>query len=216
MHGTDIADYANEFVPFQTYLLSGAFVSESIKAYGIPLHQFSWTIDKGKIVEPIDKVIPPEPPLLPLTLLKSTSFDNFDYQAIGFEFDILALVINGSPPSYASNGSRIQEFIIIDYDQNSSSSYDQKEYPSIRQGIINFRRKPTKLTLWEEFIDLYGNKLLKHLKELQEFPVIIARTVAKSKSSSGLSNRFGTTNQIDPPYPQAIALKTWYSKYTSP
>ncbi|KAH0775048.1 hypothetical protein KY290_012185 [Solanum tuberosum] len=31
------------------------------------------------------------------------------------EEDILALVINGSPPSYASNGSRIQEFIIIDY-----------------------------------------------------------------------------------------------------
>uniref|UniRef100_A0A3Q7JAS4 Replication factor A C-terminal domain-containing protein n=1 Tax=Solanum lycopersicum TaxID=4081 RepID=A0A3Q7JAS4_SOLLC len=186
MHGTDIAHYANEFVPFQTYLLSGAFVSVSIKAYGIPLHQFSWTIDKGTIVEPIDKVIPPEQPLLPPTLLKTTSFDSFDYQAIGFEFDILALVINGSPPSYASNGSRIQEFIIIDYE-----------------------RKPTKLTLWEEFIDLYGNKLLKHLKEHQEFPVIIARKVAKSKSSSGLSNRFGTTIQIDPPYPQAIALKTW-------
>ncbi|KAG5587783.1 hypothetical protein H5410_048217 [Solanum commersonii] len=62
-----------------------------------------------------EEVIPPEPPLLPPTLLKATSFDNFDYQSIGFEFDILALVINGCPPSYASNGSRIQEFIIIDY-----------------------------------------------------------------------------------------------------
>uniref|UniRef100_A0A3Q7EWT9 Replication factor A C-terminal domain-containing protein n=1 Tax=Solanum lycopersicum TaxID=4081 RepID=A0A3Q7EWT9_SOLLC len=131
MHGTDIAHYANEFVPFQTYLLSGAFVSESIKACGISLHQFSWTIDKGIVFEPIDKVIPPEPPLLPPTLLKITSFDSFDYQVIGFEFDILALVINGSPPSYASNlalvingsppsyasnGNRIQEFIINNYE----------------------------------------------------------------------------------------------------
>ena len=86
MHGTDVGHYANEFVPFQTYLLSGAFVSVSIKAYGIPLHQFSWKFDKGTIVEPIDKVIPPEEPLLPPTLLKTTSFDSFDYQAIGFEF----------------------------------------------------------------------------------------------------------------------------------
>ncbi|KAK6777779.1 hypothetical protein RDI58_024497 [Solanum bulbocastanum] len=70
-------------------------------------------------------------------------------------------------------------------------------------------KKSTKLTFWEEFIDLYGNKLLTHLKELQEFPVIVARKVAKPKSSSGLSNRFVTTIQIDPPYPQAIVLKTW-------
>nr|XP_025884857.1 uncharacterized protein LOC104645518 [Solanum lycopersicum] len=212
MHGTDVGHYANEFVPFQTYLLLGAFVSESIKTYGIPLHQFRWTIDKGTIVEPIDKVIPPEPPLLPPTLLKTTSFDSFDYQAIGFEFGTsqniftVALSKKKETPSYLNNLNMLTPSL---FSQNSSSSYDQMEYPSIREGIINFRRKPTKLTLWEEFIDLYGNKLLKHLIELQEFPVIIARKVAKSKSSSGLSNRFGTTIQIDPPYPQAIALKTW-------
>uniref|UniRef100_M1A443 Uncharacterized protein n=1 Tax=Solanum tuberosum TaxID=4113 RepID=M1A443_SOLTU len=79
-----------------------AYVTESTKAYGNLLHEFTWTIDKGTIVEPIEQVIPPEPPLLPPTLLK----------------DILAFVINGSPPSYASNGSRIHEFIIIDYQSN--------------------------------------------------------------------------------------------------
>ncbi|XP_049394620.1 uncharacterized protein LOC125858882 [Solanum stenotomum] len=134
MYGTDITHYENEFVPFQTYLLSGAFVTKSTKAYGNPLHQFTWTIDKGTIVEPIEQVIPPEPPLLPPTLIKVTSFDSFDYQVVGFEFgtsqNIFTLILtnnsllyaryscpreNGSPPSYASNGSRIQEFIIIDY-----------------------------------------------------------------------------------------------------
>uniref|UniRef100_A0A3Q7FGA2 Replication factor A C-terminal domain-containing protein n=1 Tax=Solanum lycopersicum TaxID=4081 RepID=A0A3Q7FGA2_SOLLC len=124
MHGTDVGHYANEFVPFQTYLLLGAFVSESIKTYGIPLHQFRWTIDKGTIVEPIDKVIPPEPPLLPPTLLKTTSFDSFDYQAIGFEFGTSQNIFT-----------------------NSSSSYDQMEYPSIREGIINFRSDEIKPVL---------------------------------------------------------------------
>ncbi|WMV08691.1 hypothetical protein MTR67_002076 [Solanum verrucosum] len=51
-----------------------------------PIHQFSWTIDKDPIVEPIEQVIHPEPPLLPPTLLKVTSFNSFDYQAISFEF----------------------------------------------------------------------------------------------------------------------------------
>ncbi|KAG5586103.1 hypothetical protein H5410_046537 [Solanum commersonii] len=60
---------------------------------------------------------------------------------MGFKFDIIVFVINDSPPSYASNGSRIHH-----------------------HGL-----------------------------------------------SISLSNRFGTTIQIDPPYPQAIELKTWYS-----
>ncbi|KAH0691822.1 hypothetical protein KY289_019180 [Solanum tuberosum] len=126
-------------------------ISPNVSASWLLAHQgsaVSFSIPSRKLKYKLPcTVIPPEPPLLPPTLLKGTSFDSFDYQAIGFEFDILAFVINGSPPSYASNGSRIHEFIIIDY-----------------------QKKPTKLTLWEEFIDLYGNKLLKHLKELQDFP----------------------------------------------
>ncbi|WMV22175.1 hypothetical protein MTR67_015560 [Solanum verrucosum] len=86
MYGKDITHYEREFVPFQTYLLSMAYVTESTKAYGNPLHELTWTIGKGTIVEPIEQVIPPEPPLLPPTLLKVTSFDSFDYQAIGFKF----------------------------------------------------------------------------------------------------------------------------------
>ncbi|XP_049367397.1 uncharacterized protein LOC125832300 [Solanum verrucosum] len=185
-----------------------AYVTESTKAYGNPLHELTWTIGKGTIVEPIEQVIPPEPPLLPPTLLKVTSFDSFDYQAIGFKFDILALVINGSPPSYASNGSKIHHHRLSKCNRNQNA-YQNALQPNSTLLLKQQLKKPTKLTLWEEFIDLYGNKLLKHLKELQDFPVILARKVVKPKSSSGLSNRFGTTIQIDPPYPQAIELKTW-------
>ncbi|MCD9561479.1 hypothetical protein HAX54_020602, partial [Datura stramonium] len=93
---------------------------------------------------------------------------------------------NGSPSSYSSNGNIIQEFIIMDQ-----------------------QKKPTKLTLWEEFIDHYGNKLFTHLKQLNEFPVILAKKVGKPKSSLGLTNRFGTIIHINPPYPQAVELKIW-------
>ncbi|XP_070030814.1 uncharacterized protein [Nicotiana sylvestris] len=74
------------------------------------------------------------------------------------------------------------------------------------------QKKPTKFTLWEDFIDLYGNKLL---KQLNEYPVILARKIGKSLSGgssnkfNGLSSKFSTTIQFNPPYPQATELKSW-------
>nr|XP_009758172.1 PREDICTED: replication protein A 70 kDa DNA-binding subunit B-like [Nicotiana sylvestris] len=108
---------------------------------------------------------------------------------------VLAIVINGGPSTYAANGRRIQEFIIMDN-----------------------QKKPTKFTLWEDFIDLYGNKLL---KQLNEYPVILARKIGKSLSGgssnkfNGLSSKFSTTIQFNPPYPQATELKSWYYAFIS-
>nr|XP_016449796.1 PREDICTED: uncharacterized protein LOC107774686 isoform X2 [Nicotiana tabacum] len=73
------------------------------------------------------------------------------------------------------------------------------------------QKKTTKFTLWEDFIDIYGNKLL---KQLNEYPVILARKIGRSSSGSsnkfsGLSNKFSTTIQFNPPYPQAVELKSW-------
>ncbi|XP_070021499.1 replication protein A 70 kDa DNA-binding subunit A-like isoform X2 [Nicotiana tabacum] len=67
-------------------------------------------------------------------------------------------------------------------------------------------KKPTKFTLWEDFIDHDGNKLLELLKI--EYPIILAKKVARPKSSSGLTNKFSTRIEINPPYPQANALRT--------
>ncbi|MCE3216299.1 hypothetical protein HAX54_005942 [Datura stramonium] len=120
MFGTDITHYEDMFVPFQTYLVSVANVKESTKKYGNSIHDFTWVIYRSTIVEPIEMVTPPEHPLLPPTRLTVASFDNFDYQVAGSELvvyllqDVLAIVTNGSPSSYASNGNRIQEFIIMD------------------------------------------------------------------------------------------------------
>ncbi|KAG5630841.1 hypothetical protein H5410_002558 [Solanum commersonii] len=96
----------------------------------------------------------------------------------------------------------------------------------LRQEMLR-HEKTNKLTLWKEFIDLYGNKLLTHLKELQNFLVkythitispmmkhILLKLTQTIQQYSGLLNRFGTKIHIDPSYPQAIELKPWYSKYT--
>ncbi|KAH0640882.1 hypothetical protein KY290_035612 [Solanum tuberosum] len=73
------------------------------------------------------------------------------------------------------------------------------------------RKKPTKLTLWEDFIDHEGVKLF---NQLHDYPIILARRIGKSSSGTsnrfvGLMSKFNTTIEINPPYPQAAELRTW-------
>ncbi|KAL3374452.1 hypothetical protein AABB24_006100 [Solanum stoloniferum] len=72
-------------------------------------------------------------------------------------------------------------------------------------------KNPTKLTLWEDFIDHEGVKLF---NQLHDYPIILARKVGKSSSGTsnrfvGLTSKFNTTIEINPPYPQAAELRTW-------
>ncbi|KAH0637831.1 hypothetical protein KY289_037746 [Solanum tuberosum] len=81
IYSTDITYFEKEFAPFKTYLVSVAHVK---------------TLDKNTIVEPVEEVKPPQDPLPPPTRLALTIFDTFEYQPKEFEFDVLAIVINGS------------------------------------------------------------------------------------------------------------------------
>ncbi|OIT20855.1 hypothetical protein A4A49_63600, partial [Nicotiana attenuata] len=110
----EIMHFEDLFGPFHTYLVSVAQVKESNYMYGNPLDKFTWTIDRCTIVEPIETVNPPKEPLPPPTRLNLIPFGNFEYQPEGSEFDVLAIVLNASPSTYASNGRRIQDFIIVD------------------------------------------------------------------------------------------------------
>ncbi|KAL3326440.1 hypothetical protein AABB24_011583 [Solanum stoloniferum] len=72
-------------------------------------------------------------------------------------------------------------------------------------------KKPTKLTLWEDFIDHEGVKIF---NQLHDYPIILARRVGKSSSGTsnrfvGLTSKFNTTIEINPPCPQAVELRTW-------
>ncbi|KAG5579184.1 hypothetical protein H5410_049811 [Solanum commersonii] len=134
-----------------------------------------------------EEVKPPKDPLPPPRRLALTTFDTFEYQPKEFEFDVLAIVVNGSPSTRTTTGKRIQEFIIMDK-----------------------LKKPTKLTLCEDFIDHEGVKLF---NQLHDYPIILARKIGKSSSGTssrfvGMTSKFNTTIQINPPYPQAAELRT--------
>ncbi|XP_015168047.1 uncharacterized protein [Solanum tuberosum] len=88
MYGNDIKSYAELFIPYHTYLILVASVTESNHAYGIPINTFLWTIDKGTLIEPIEEVDPPEGSLPPPTRLTLTMFDIFHHQPEGLEFGI--------------------------------------------------------------------------------------------------------------------------------
>ncbi|XP_027774325.1 replication protein A 70 kDa DNA-binding subunit B-like [Solanum pennellii] len=184
---TDITYFEKEFAPFKTYLVSFAYVKVPPLGHENPLNIFIWTLDKNIIVEPIEEVKPPEDPLPPPTRLAIAKFDTFEYQPKEFEFDVLAIVINGSPSTKTTTGKRLQEFIVMDK-----------------------LKKTTKLTLREDFIDHEGVKLF---NQLHDYPIILARRIAKSSPGTsnrfiGLTSKFNTTIEINPSYPQAAELRT--------
>jgi len=57
-------------------------------------------------------------------------------------------------------------------------------FENILQNIC--RKKPTKLTLWEDFIDHEGVKLF---NQLHDYPIILARKIGKSSSGKS-ANKF--------------------------
>ncbi|KAG5609729.1 hypothetical protein H5410_021010 [Solanum commersonii] len=159
---TDITYFEKEFAPVKTYFISVAFVKEPPLGYENPLNKFIWTLDKNTIVEPVKEVKPLEDPLPPPTRLALATFDTFEYQPKEFEFDVLAIVINGSPSTKTATGKRIQEFIVMDK-----------------------LKKPTKLTLWEDFIDHEGVKVF---NQLHDYLIILARRIGKSSSVDSACN----------------------------
>ncbi|KAH0654967.1 hypothetical protein KY285_029849 [Solanum tuberosum] len=209
IYSTDITYFEREFAPFNTYLVSVAHVKVPPLGYENSLNKFIWTLDKNTIVEPVEEVKPPEDPLPPPRRLALTTFDTFEYQPKEFEFDVLAIVINGSPSTRTTTGKRIQEFIIMD-----KLTYRLK-LSVIRVEKIehhkNAGKNQQKLTLWEDCIDHEGLKLF---NQLHDYPIILARKIGKSSSGTsnrfvGLTSKFNTTIQINPPYPQAAELRTW-------
>ncbi|KAH0655963.1 hypothetical protein KY285_030845 [Solanum tuberosum] len=281
---TDITYFEKKFAPFKTYLVSVAHVKLPPLGYENPLNKFIWTLDKNTIVEPVEEVKPPEDPLPPPTRLTLTTFNTFEYQSKEFEFDVLAIVINGSPSTKTATGKRIHEFIVMDklaplvvslaiclnFDlhhciskvissdhfvtegntQDSTTLKPLKDdqlcndhsHPASNKtlgqdftiGLVlnkvpipphsnNHKliaatftaslslKKPIKLTLWEDFIDHEGVKLV---NQLHDYPIILARRIGKSSSGTsnrfvGLTSKFNTTIEINPPYPQAAELRTW-------
>ncbi|XP_060211571.1 uncharacterized protein LOC132638813 isoform X2 [Lycium barbarum] len=163
VYGDDIPIYQSMMKLYHTYWITGARIQLPNLKYESPLHAFEWVLDKKTIIDPIKKNA--EDALPPPTKLNVTSFLDIKDQAFQDinntltkkEFNILAIVVNCSPPRYvASVEKRLQELIVID---------------TLNQSF--------KFTIWEEpLIENEGSKLL---RQFQEYPIILARRIGASK-----------------------------------
>ncbi|XP_059281430.1 uncharacterized protein LOC132035154 [Lycium ferocissimum] len=148
---------------YHTYWITGARIQLPNLKYESPLHAFEWVLDKKTIIDPIKKnakdALPPPTKLNVTSFLdiKDQAFQDINNTLTKKEFNILAIVVNCSPPRYvASVEKRLQELIVID---------------TLNQSF--------KFTIWEEsLIENEGSKLL---RQFQEYPIILARRIGASK-----------------------------------
>ncbi|XP_019233011.1 PREDICTED: replication protein A 70 kDa DNA-binding subunit D-like [Nicotiana attenuata] len=176
LYGDDIKRCDNLFELFETYLISTAKVRNP-QPYSLHIGQFEWIVDRFTIVESIPKTNEKEAPLPPPSRLSAISFANVEQQPSGIEFDLLAVVANCGAMQYtADHTKRFQEAI-------EETSF---------------------FTIWEDLASNEGIELLRQVRQLQEYPVILAKRIV-----SRLATRYNSTILINPLYVQATELRNW-------
>ncbi|XP_019260494.1 PREDICTED: replication protein A 70 kDa DNA-binding subunit B-like [Nicotiana attenuata] len=181
LYGDDIKRCDNLFELFKTYLISTAKVRNP-QPYSLHIGQFEWIVDRFTIVESIPKTNEKEAPLPPPSRLSAISFADVEQQPSGVEFDLLAVVANCGAMQYtADQTKRFQEAIVMDN-----------------------TKKPLFFTIWEDLASNEGIELLRQVRQLQEYPVILAKRIV-----SRLATRYNSTILINPLYVQATELRNW-------
>ncbi|OIT28289.1 hypothetical protein A4A49_57869 [Nicotiana attenuata] len=181
LYGDDIKRCDNLFELFETYLISTAKVRNP-QPYSLHIGQFEWIVDRFTIVESIPKTNEKEALLPPPSRLSAISFADVEQQPSGVEFDLLAVVANcGAMQCTADQTKRFQEAIVMDN-----------------------TKKPLFFTIWEDLASNEGIELLRQVRQLQEYPVILAKRIV-----SRLATRYNSTILINPLYVQATELRNW-------
>ncbi|OIT31894.1 hypothetical protein A4A49_19414 [Nicotiana attenuata] len=130
-----------------------------------------------------------EAPLPPPSRLSTISFVDVEQQPSGVEF---ALVANCAAMQYTADQSkRFQEAVVMDK-----------------------TKKPLFFTIWEDLASNEGADLLRQVRQLQEYPIILAKRIGTTKyrGVSCLATRYNYTILINPPYVQATELRNWINE----
>ncbi|XP_019260868.1 PREDICTED: replication protein A 70 kDa DNA-binding subunit B-like [Nicotiana attenuata] len=184
LYGDDIKRCDNLFELFETYLISTVKVRNP-QPYSLHIGQFEWIVDRFTIIESIPKTNEKEAPLPPPSRLSAISFADVEQQPSGVEFDLLAVVANCGVMQYtADQTKRFQEAIVMDN-----------------------TKKPLFFTIWEDLASNEGIELPRQVRQLQEYPVILAKRIV-----SRLATRYNSTILINPLYVQATELRNWVDK----
>ncbi|KAH0666590.1 hypothetical protein KY285_027796 [Solanum tuberosum] len=182
MYSDEIEQYAATLKLFNTYLISTARVKVSLTSYGKPIHQFYWILDKETVIEQIKPSNEVEKPLPPPTKLNITSFDRIPHLVVdsAAEIDVLAVVLRCGPQKTVGRSHhRCREITLCDNQHNQFL-----------------------FTLWEDFGEIEGHQISSKMATETDLLVILGRSLS-------LQTRYNSTVQLNPNYPQAVALLNW-------
>lgn len=172
LYGDDIRRCDNLFELFETYLISTAKVRNP-QPYSLHIGQFEWIVDRFTIVESIQKNNENEAPLPLPSRLSTISFADVAQQPSGVEVDLLAVVANCGAMQYTADQSkRFREAIVIDK-----------------------MKKPLFVTTWEDLASNEGAELLRQVRQLQEYPIILAKRIGTTKYQGVTVSQQDTTQQ---------------------
>ncbi|XP_070008195.1 replication protein A 70 kDa DNA-binding subunit B-like [Nicotiana sylvestris] len=191
LYGDDIRRCDNLFELFETYLISTAKVRNP-QPYSLHISQFEWIVDRFTIVESIQNNNEKEVPLPPPSRLSMISFADVAQQPSGVEVDLLVVVENCGVMQYTADQSkRFQEAIVMDR-----------------------MKKPLFFTIWEYLASNEGAELLRQVRQLQEYPIILAKRIGTTKYQgvTRFATRYNSTILINPLYVQATELQNWINE----
>nr|XP_009780807.1 PREDICTED: uncharacterized protein LOC104229801 isoform X3 [Nicotiana sylvestris] len=133
-----------------------------------------------------------EVPLPPPSRLSMISFADVAQQPSGVEVDLLVVVENCGVMQYTADQSkRFQEAIVMDR-----------------------MKKPLFFTIWEYLASNEGAELLRQVRQLQEYPIILAKRIGTTKYQgvTRFATRYNSTILINPLYVQATELQNWINE----
>nr|XP_009775062.1 PREDICTED: replication protein A 70 kDa DNA-binding subunit D-like isoform X4 [Nicotiana sylvestris] len=131
-------------------------------------------------------------PLPPPSRLSTISFADVAQQPSGVKVDLLAVVANCGAMQYTADQSkRFQEAI-----------------------VMNKMKKPLFFTIWEDLASNEGAELLRQVRQLQEYPIILAKRIGTTKYQgvTRFATRYNSTILINPQYVEATELRNWINE----
>ncbi|CAA0841871.1 Unknown protein [Striga hermonthica] len=183
VYGTAQIEFWDErIIQYKRYYVSGARVQPANPQYQIGDYPFTWTIQKGTLVEPYPEKLPPQLPckiqLQEYSKLKESAETDILHNVMG-------IVVHVVPRKEGSSKSNTKDLV-----------------------IVNAENRPIIFTLWNEFAKEEGQQLA---NTLPTGNIIVATRVRVTTFNLlSISTTPLGTIMINPPMAEAVALKQWY------
>ncbi|CAA0841939.1 Unknown protein [Striga hermonthica] len=184
-YGSQVEFWEDRIIQYKRYYVSGARVQPANPQFQISEYAFTWSLQKGTLVEPFPEKLPPQLPckIQLQEYAKLRAFAETDHLQ-----NVIGVVVHALPPKNLSAKSTTKELI-----------------------IVNAENKPMILTLWNEFAKEEGAQLA---STLPTGNIIVAMRVRVTTFNLlSVTTTYQSNIMINPPMAEAATLKQWYLKH---